>query len=71
MLFLKRGALFCFQFYSAKMQLPKVEHKFDMKKVEQILLNENRFITNLLSISAIPERRGKLINSSNFVILNS
>ncbi|ENN79314.1 surfeit locus protein 6 homolog [Dendroctonus ponderosae] len=41
-----------------KMQLPKVEiNKFDDKKVQQLLLEENRFVMNLFAISALPERR--------------
>ncbi|XP_050297191.1 surfeit locus protein 6 homolog [Anthonomus grandis grandis] len=40
------------------MQLTKPErNKFDAKKIEQLILSESRFITNLLTISAIPERR--------------
>lgn len=30
--------------------------KFDLKKVEQLLRNENKFITNLLSTAAFPDR---------------
>jgi len=38
------------------MQLPKNEVKFDYKKVQQILKDENKFITDLLSIVALPDR---------------
>ncbi|KAJ8967997.1 hypothetical protein NQ314_002531 [Rhamnusium bicolor] len=39
------------------MQLIKNRTKFDPKKVEQILINENKFITDLFSVTAIPERK--------------
>lgn len=47
------------------MQLLEKEKKFDAKKIEEILRNENIFITNLLSVTAVPERRGIY-----FLILN-
>ncbi|KAL1492210.1 hypothetical protein ABEB36_012692 [Hypothenemus hampei] len=39
------------------MQLPVQEGKFDQKKIEQLLVKENRFVLNLLSIAGVPERR--------------
>ncbi|XP_018575032.1 surfeit locus protein 6 homolog [Anoplophora glabripennis] len=42
------------------MQLLK--NKFDSKKVEQFLISENKFITDLFSITAIPERKDFLEN---------
>lgn len=41
------------------MQLSK--NKFDSKKVEQFLINENKFITDLFSVAAIPDRKGTII----------
>ncbi|XP_060523465.1 surfeit locus protein 6 homolog [Cylas formicarius] len=38
------------------MQLPESKNKFDVKKVQQMLRNENKFITDLLAIAAIPNR---------------
>lgn len=35
-----------------------LKNKFDSKKVEQFLINENKFITDLFSVAAIPERNG-------------
>ncbi|CAG9765357.1 unnamed protein product [Ceutorhynchus assimilis] len=41
------------------MQLLKSENRFDIKKAEQLLANENKFIMNLMSMCAIPERRNQ------------
>lgn len=42
-----------------KMQLPVIKSKFNSKKVEEFLKNENKFITELFSITSIPDRKGK------------
>lgn len=41
------------------MQLLNQKRKFDGKKVEEYLRAENKFITEVLSWTSIPERNGK------------
>lgn len=41
------------------MQLTKENAKFERKKVEAFLRNENKFITDVFSFTLIPERNGK------------
>lgn len=35
------------------------EAKFDWKKIEEFLRNENKFITEVFSFTSIPERNGE------------
>lgn len=39
------------------------KNKFNKKQVEQLLAKEDKYITNLFSISSLPERQGKLISN--------